>query len=110
MPSYLALIVAIAAEVTATTALKSAEGFTRLIPSVIAIVGYCASFYLLSLALRSIPVGMAYAIWSGVGTAIVVLLAWLIHGQRLDVYAQLGVVLITAGVLVLNLVSDSAKH
>lgn len=110
MPPYLALFFAIAAEVTATTALKSADGFKNLWPSVIVAVGYSISFYFLSVTLRTLPVGVAYAIWSGVGTVVIVGLGWLIHGQRLDSYAIGGITLITAGMLMLNLLSNAGEH
>lgn len=110
MPPYLILALAIAAEVTATTALKSANGFKVFWPSVVVVIGYSLSFYLLSITLRSIPIGVAYAIWSGVGTVAIVSLGWLIYGQKLDSYAVVGIALITAGMLMLNLLSSSGKH
>lgn len=110
MQKWLYLFIAIISEVIATSSLKSAEGFTRLWPSCIVIAGYSSAFYFLSLTLKSIPVGIAYAIWSGVGTALVVLVAWLFMGQRLDLPAVAGIILIIAGVLVLNLFSKSEVH
>lgn len=98
---------AILAEVLATSALKAAEGFTRLWPSLLVVVGYGTAFYLLSLALRTLPVGIAYAIWSGVGTALIALLGWALFGQVLDAAALLGLTLIVAGVLVIQLGSRS---
>ncbi len=106
---YLILAIAILAEVAATSFLKQSEGFTRPIPSLVALIGYAAAFYCLSLALRSVPTGIAYAIWSGVGVVLVALIAWLFQGQRLDLPAILGMALIVAGVLVLNL-SRVAPH
>jgi small multidrug resistance pump len=108
--NYLYLSIAIIAEVIATSALKSSEGFTRLWPSVIVTIGYACAFYSLSLALRTIPVGVAYAIWSGVGVALVAAVAWIMHGQRLDTPALIGMGLIVAGVLVLNFFSKSVAH
>jgi small multidrug resistance pump len=108
--NYLYLSIAILAEVIATSALKSSEGFTRMWPSVIVTIGYACAFYSLSLALRTIPVGVAYAIWSGVGVALVAAVAWILHDQRLDPPALLGMGLIVAGVLVLNFFSKSVAH
>ena len=104
------LAVAIVAEVVATSALKAAEGFTRPLPSVVTVVGYAVAFFFLSLTLRSIPVGVAYAVWSGVGIVLVSSIAWVVYGQRLDAPALIGMGLIVAGVLVLNLFSRSATH
>jgi small multidrug resistance pump len=94
---------AILAEVLATSALKAADGFTRPLPSLVVVAGYGTAFYLLSLTLRVIPVGIAYAIWSGVGTALIALLGWALFGQTLDGAALLGLALIVAGVLVIQL-------
>lgn len=110
MNAWFALAAAIAAEVIATSALKASAGFTRPLPSLLVIVGYAAAFYLLSLTLRAIPVGVAYAIWSGAGTVLVTLIAWWLYGQRLDLAAAIGIALIIAGVLVMNLLSHSAHH
>lgn len=107
---YLPLAIAIVAEVIATTALKSSASFTRLLPSVITIVGYAIAFYCLSLTLRSIPTGIAYAIWSGVGIVLISLADWLIHKQSLDLPALLGLSLIIAGVIIVNVFSKSAAH
>lgn len=105
----LALAVAIVCEVIATAALKSSDGFTRLWPSLLVIAGYGIAFYALSIALRAIPVGVAYAIWSGVGIVGIALIGWLVFRQTLDVPALAGIGLILAGVLVLNLFSASVK-
>lgn len=104
------LAVAILAEVVATSALKAAEGFTKPLPSAVTVVGYAVAFFFLSLTLRSIPVGVAYAVWSGVGIVLVSGVAWVLYGQRLDAPALAGMALIVAGVLVLNLFSRSAPH
>ncbi|VXC49599.1 DMT family transporter [Sphingomonas sp. 8AM] len=106
--AYLILLVAIVAEVTATSALKQSDGFTRPWPTLVTVAGYAVAFYLLSLTLRTLPTGIAYAIWSGVGIVLVTAVAWLWHGQRLDAAAIVGMALIIAGVLVMNLLSDSA--
>ena len=100
---WLYLLLAIAGEVVGTTALKASDGFTRLGPSLLVILGYGIAFYLLAQVLRTIPLGITYAIWSGVGVAAVTLIGWLAYGQRLDIPAILGIGLIVAGVLVLNL-------
>ncbi len=109
-PSYLLLGLAIASEVVGTTALKASDGFTRLVPSLITGVAYAASFYALSLALKTIPVGVAYAIWSGVGIVLISIVGWVVFRQRLDAPAMVGLGLIIAGVLVVNLFSKSTGH
>lgn len=106
--SHAYLAIAIVSEVIGTSALKSSAGFTRLIPSLFVVVGYSAAFYFLSLALRSIPVGVAYAIWSGAGIALVSVVGWFVFGQRLDLAAIIGMALITAGVLVLYFFSHAS--
>lgn len=110
MQKWVFLIVAIVSEVAGTSALKSAEGFTRLWPSTIVVLGYASAFYFLSLTLKAIPVGIAYAIWSGVGTALIVLVAWIFMGQKLDLPAVAGILLILLGVLVLYVFSKSTAH
>ena len=107
---WLYLAVAITAEVIATSMLKTTESFTRLGPSLIVVVGYVIAFYFLTLTLKSIPVGVAYAVWSGVGIVLVALVAWLWHKQTLDLPALIGMGLIIAGVLVMNLFSKSIVH
>ena len=108
--TYLMLLIAIIAEVAATSALKAADGFTKLWPSVIVVVGYATAFYFLSLTVRVIPVGIVYAIWSGVGIALIALVGWLILGQKLDVPAIAGIGLIAAGVRVISLFSASVPE
>ena len=103
MPNTAWLLIAILAEVIATSFLKATDGFTRLIPSIVVAIGYGASFYCLSLALRTLPVGIAYAIWSGVGIVLVTTIAWIVYGQKLDWAALAGMALIVAGVVILNL-------
>lgn len=102
---YLYLAIAIVAEVIGTSALKAAAGFTRPLPSLVVVIGYGTAFYFLSLALKSIPVGVAYAIWSGVGVALITLIGWLVFKQRLDTAALAGIALIVAGVVVIQLFS-----
>jgi small multidrug resistance pump len=108
--SYLYLAIAIVAEVIGTSALKAAEGFTRLLPSLVVVVGYGAAFYFLSLALKVIPVGIAYAIWSGVGVALITLIGWVVFKQRLDAPALAGLALIVAGVVVIQFFSGAAAR
>ncbi|AKQ64777.1 Ethidium bromide-methyl viologen resistance protein EmrE [Myxococcus hansupus] len=102
--------IAIVAEVIATSALKSSNGFTRLGPSILVVVGYGVAFFCLSFALRTIPTGIAYAIWSGAGIVLVSGVAWVFQGQRLDAAALAGIGLILAGVLVINIFSKSSAH
>ncbi len=105
--SYVYLLVAICAEVAATTTLRAADGFSRLAPSLVVIAGYGVSFFFLSLTLRTIPVGIAYAIWSGIGMTLISMLGWLLYKQALDRPAIIGIMLIMAGVLVINLFSKA---
>lgn len=108
--TYLFLAIAIIAEVIATSSLKACEGFTRLWPSVVVVVGYAVAFYFLSLTLRSLSVGIVYAIWSGAGIVLVSIIAWILFGQKLDLPAILGIALIITGVAVINLFSKSVAH
>jgi small multidrug resistance pump len=110
MIAYLYLAIAIFAEVIATTALRAADGFTVLVPSAISIAGYIVAFYFLSLTLRGMPVGIAYAIWSGVGIILVSLAGWVIYRQLLDLPALIGMGLIMSGVIVINVFSKTAVH
>lgn len=110
MNPWLALTIAIVSEVAGTSALKASEGFTRLVPSLVVVVGYASAFYFMSLSLKSIPVAVTYAVWSGVGIALVTLVAWLVYGQALDRGALAGIALIVAGVVVLNLFSRAVTH
>ena len=103
--SYLYLAIAIVAEVIGTSALKAAEGFTRPLPSLIVVLGYGVAFYCLSLALKTIPIGIAYAIWSGVGVALITLIGWWAFKQTLDAAALVGIGLIVAGVVVIQMSS-----
>ena len=107
---WVCLLLAIVSEVVATSALKSSESFSRLWPSVLTVVGYGVAFYLLSLTLREMPVGIAYAIWSGVGIVLVSLAAVVLFGQKLDLPALIGMGLIVAGVIVINVCSKSVVH
>ena len=107
---WIYLIVAVVGEVIGTTALKSSEGFTRLGPSVVVVGGYAVAFFFLSLTLRHMPVGVAYAMWSGVGTVLITLIGWVIFSQKLDLAAIAGIGLIVAGVVGLQLFSDTSPH
>ena len=107
---YLYLGIAVAAEVIATSALKASDGFTRLLPSLIVVVGYGIAFYFLSLVLKTVPVGVAYAVWSGAGIVLIGLIGWLALKQPLDLPAMLGMGLIIAGVAVIQLFSRTAAH
>ncbi|MNG27313.1 Multidrug transporter EmrE [compost metagenome] len=101
---------AIIAEVIATTMLKASEGFTRLWPSVVVVVGYCIAFWGLSMVVKTVPLGIAYAIWSGMGIVLVSIAAVFLYQQKLDLPAIFGMGLIIAGVLVINLLSKSSVH
>lgn len=107
---WLMLFVAIVAEVIATSTLKSTEGFTRLWPSVVVVIAYEAAFILLSLCLKKIPVGIVYAVWSGVGVALVTLIAWFVLDQPLDGPALAGLALIVGGVMVINIFSRTVTE
>ncbi len=108
--NWLYLAIAISCEVVATSALKASEGFTRLTPSLIVVAGYGLAFYFLSITLRTIPVGIAYAVWSGAGVVLITLVGWIFMDQRLDAAAFLGIGMIAGGVVVLNVFSKSVSH
>ncbi|MCH7393075.1 multidrug efflux SMR transporter [Acinetobacter dispersus] len=110
MNNWIILFIAITAEVIATSALKSSEGFTKPIASIVVVVGYVVAFYCLSLTLKTIPVGVAYAIWSGVGIVLITTVAWFVFDQKLDIWGIIGIVLIMSGVLILNLLSKTSSH
>jgi small multidrug resistance pump len=107
MSQWLYLSIAIAAEVVATSFLKSSEGFTRLGPSLIVASGYMVAFYFLSLTLKTLPVGIAYAVWCGVGIVLITVIGWTFFNQHLDKAAMLGIGLILAGVIVIYGLSSS---
>ncbi len=100
--TYLFLLAAIVAEVIGTSALKAANGFTNPLPSLVVALGYAAAFYFLSLTLRTMPVGVAYAIWSGLGIVLISIVGWVLYRQTLDVPALVGMALIVSGVIVIN--------
>ena len=107
---YLFLAIAIVSEVIGTSFMKASEGFTRPLPSLVTAMSYGVAFYFLSLTLKTIPVGVAYAIWSGVGIVLITAVAWVFQGQKLDAPAMIGMGLIAAGVVVMNLFSKSVAH
>ena len=110
MKTALILFFAILSEVIATTALKLSDGFTKILPSVIVIIGYGASFYLLSISLKVIPIGLAYAIWSGVGIVLTVIAGILIWRESLDWARVIGIIFIILGILIINLFSKITAH
>jgi small multidrug resistance pump len=110
MSHWIYLSVAIISEVVGTSFLKNTEGFTRLVPSLIVFVAYVASFYFLSLALKTLPLGIAYAVWAGTGVALIALAGYAIFDQALDAPAIIGILLIVAGVVVINVFSNSVGH
>ncbi|MFN8435282.1 MAG: multidrug efflux SMR transporter [Anaerolineales bacterium] len=110
MKTFIILFFAILSEVIATSSLKFSEGFTKPIPSVIVAVGYGLSFYLLSIALKSMPIGVAYAIWSGVGLILTVIAGIILWKETLDWVRVLGIVLILAGIVLINVFSKATVH
>ena len=106
--SFVYLAIAVVFEVIATSSLKASEEFTRLWPSVIVVIGYGAAFYLLSLCLRTIPLGVMYAIWSGLGVVLTGIVGWVVYKEHLDAPAILGMALILSGVAVIRLFSSTA--
>lgn len=110
MNKWIFLCLAVVSEVIGTSALKQSEGFTKLWPSVIVVIGFGFAFYFLSITLKVIPIGVAYAIWSGLGIVLISLIGWFWFDQKLDFAAIAGIALIGAGVLVMNLFSSSVSH
>ena len=108
--TFVYLVLAIVAEVIATSALKASLGFTRPLPSIIVVVGYGLAFYLLSLVLRTLPVGVAYAIWAGLGIVLVTLVGIVVFGEKPDLPAVVGIILIVAGVVMLQVFSKMNVH
>lgn len=106
--AYIFLLIAILSEVTASTALRATKGFTQVWPSVITVVGYAISFYALSYTLGVFKLGIAYAIWSGIGMVLITILGWFIYGQKIDWAGLLGIGLIIAGVVIIQLFSEQA--
>jgi small multidrug resistance pump len=110
MNNWMYLAIAILSETVATTALKASAGFTKPGPVALVVAGYGLAFYFLSLTLRTIPLGVAYAVWSGVGIVLITAAGWILYEQKLDAAALAGIGLIVAGVLVMNLFSKTAGH
>ena len=110
MSHWIYLSIAILAEVIGTSFLKGSEGFTKLVPSVIVVVGYVIAFYFLALTLKTLPVGIAYAVWAGAGVALIALAGYVFFGQALDAPAVIGMLLIVSGVMVINLFSATVRH
>ena len=110
MPGYLYLAIAIVMEVIATSSMKALDGFNKPLPLILVVVGYSVSLFLLSLVVKTVPVGVAYAIWSGVGIVLVSAVAYFWQGQKLDAPALAGMAMIVGGVLVINLFSKTAGH
>lgn len=108
--TWLVLLISIVAETLATSMIKASMGFTRLLPSLAVIIGYIISFYGLSQVVKTMNLGVAYAIWAGVGICLVSLLSWLLFNQRLDLPAVAGIALIIAGVVVIQLFSKTVAH
>ena len=107
---YVYLAIAIVSEVAGTMSLKSSEGCTRLLPSLVVVAGYGSAFYFLSLSLQQLSIGTAYAIWAGVGIVLIAVLGFVIHGERLDFAAIVGMTLIVTGVVVINALSETQLH
>ena len=107
---YVYLAIAIVSEVAGTMSLKSSEGFTRLLPSLVVVAGYGSAFYFLSLSLQQLSIGTAYAIWAGVGIVLIAVLGFVIHGERLDFAAIVGMTLIVTRVVVINALSETQLH
>ena len=110
MPAYLILALAVLAETIGTTALQASQQFTRLWPSILVVLAYAVSFYLLSMTLKVMPVGVVYALWSGLGIILIALIGFAVFGQRLDLPAVLGLALIICGIAVIHLFSDATPH
>jgi len=110
MNHWVLLMMAIVLEVIATSALKQSDGFSKLVPSLVAGLGYAGAFWLLAISLKTIPVGIAYAVWAGVGIMAITLIGWVIYGQKLDVPAIAGVAMIGGGVVLINVFSSVSAH
>lgn len=110
MKMALIFFFAVVSEVTATTALKFSEGFTKLLPSLVVVAGYGLSFYLLSLSLKVIPIGTAYALWSGIGIVLTVIIGMVLWREQMDWARGIGIALIIGGILIINLFSKATAH
>ncbi|MDC0535404.1 multidrug efflux SMR transporter [Francisellaceae bacterium] len=109
-PTYFILPLAILAEVIGTSALKSSDSFTKLLPSIITVIGYAVSLYLLSIALKSLPIGITYAVWAGLGIVAISLIGVFVYGQAFDLASVIGITFIVTGVVVINLFSNMRIH
>lgn len=110
MNHWVALTIAIIAEVIATSTLKMTAEFTKLVPSLVVVVGYAVAFYFMTISLRVLPVGIMYAIWAGLGVVLVTVVGWVVYKQVMDLPAILGLILIIAGVVIINLFSSAIRH
>lgn len=110
MPVYLTLALAVLAETIGTTALQASQQFSKPLPSILVVVAYAISFYLLSITLRTMPVGIVYALWSGLGIILIATIGWVVFGQRLDLPAILGLSMIIGGIAVIHLFSSTSPH
>ncbi|KPA22522.1 Multidrug transporter EmrE [Shimia sp. SK013] len=108
--AYLFLMIAVVFETVGTTALQASNQFSKIVPSVIVVISYAAAFYLMALTLRYLPVGITYAIWSGLGIVLIAVIGFLVFGQKLDWPALLGMGMIVLGILVIHLFSNTAAH
>ncbi len=108
--NWIFLFIAIVAEVTATSALKAADSFRNFLPSLVVVVGYSVAFFFLSLTLKNIPVGVAYAIWSGVGIALISLIGFIWYKQTLNYPTILGIIFIIIGIIIINIYSKNIIH
>lgn len=107
---YVFLAISIIAEVIATSALKASDGFTKLWPSIVVVIGYGVAFHFLALTLKTIPIGVAYAIWAGAGVSLVAVVGWVLFGQKLDAAAIIGMAMIIGGVTVMQVFSKTVTH
>ena len=111
MPThYIYLIIAVAAETIGTSSIQASQQFTKLGPSLLAATSFAIAFYFLSLSLKVLPVGIMYALWSGLGIIFIAIIGWVYFGQKLDLAAVLGIAMILAGIIVINLFSSTASH
>ncbi|MBW0159157.1 SMR family transporter [Sedimentimonas flavescens] len=110
MQTYLYLLIAVVFETFGSSCLQASQQFTRFWPSVGVIVGFGAAFWFFTLVLKVLPLGVTYALWSGIGMVLIALSGWMLFGQKLDLAATLGIGLIIAGILVINLFSNSSTH
>lgn len=110
MNAYIALAISITGEVVATSALKASNSFTNLIPSIVVVVGYAIAFYFLTITLKTVPVGIAYAMWGGLGIVLVTIAGFVLYQQKIDLIGMAGIALIVAGVVILNVFSKTSIH